>query len=131
MAKILTQKSRRKFVQFYLFCFVKPRCISELWKLTRGPVFCFCWLLKLSVFLEAAWYSSKKYWELEKSTKTQDGPSSQLTQLCCPKVFNKMEIFWHFHENFEVRYLEKVYNFSAILLQWNIIKFVERNVKKR
>ena len=40
-----------------------------------------------------------------------------------------MEKFWHFQENFEVRYLEKVYNFSAILLQWNIIKFVERDVE--
>ena len=72
-------------------------------------------------------------WEVNKSWHRVwswwGGPSSQRTQLCCPKVFNKMEIFWHFHENFEVRYLEKVYNFSAILLQWNIIKFVERDVE--
>ena len=44
--------------------------------------------------------------------------STYTAVLCsCRHVFNKMEIFWHFQENFEVRYLEKVYNFSAILLQ--------------
>ena len=45
-------------------------------------------------------------------TRTRTAPPVNLHS--CRLIFNKKKKFWRLYENFEVRCLEKVYNFSAI-----------------
>ena len=47
----------------------------------------------------------------------------------CRQVYKKRNNLGTFRKNFEVRYLEPVYNFSATLLQRNSLKYDERSVE--
>ena len=58
-----------------------------------------------------------------RSTRTHVNKSS------CRQVYKKRNNLGTFRKNFEVRYLEPVYNFSATLLQRNSLKYDEQRVE--
>ena len=103
-------KIQKKFVQFYLFCFVKPHSISDtaVW----GPVLCFCWFLKLSVFLDEWQTATKNTESLRRQQKHKTGPQVNLHSCSRPDACGCRQLLTKW----------KIFGICEEILKWDVLR---------